>query len=161
MLELAHDNDILNAIASSSDPERPVCEETDFTVDGNLQDTWAEEFYDNVTGQSLDADLVRQARKTKVEFINHMKVWDKMPRQEAARRGIHIIQGRWVDVNKSKDNPLAPNYRSRWVAKEIKRGVRSSHMSEFFAAMPPTSSSKTLLALALTSRFQNQGKKIE
>eukprot|EP00971_Amphidinium_carterae_P347051 6488867-Amphidinium_carterae.1 len=155
LLESLHHEQVISAVDSSPDSDRPVCEEVDFTMDGSIQG-WVDdlpEFTDNVTGLTLDPKLVQEARRSELEYINKKEVWQKIPRSEAKARNIPIIKGRWVDVNKAKDKDCAPNYRSRWVAKEIKKGVKSSLVSEFFAAMPPTSSSKTLLALAMTSRI--------
>ena len=48
-----------------------------------------------------------------------------------------MLKGRWVDVDKNKGCKGEPLYRSRYVAKEIKHGAKSSLVAEFFAAMPP------------------------
>ena len=54
---------------------------------------------------------------------------------------------RWVDVNKGdKDNP---EYRSRLVAKEIKRDKRG----DLFAATPPLEAKKMLFSLAVTKGY--------
>ena len=52
------------------------------------------------------------------------KVWGRMTRREANRRGIKIVGVRWVDINKGDNqNPL---YRSRLVAKEFNDGKDDS-----------------------------------
>eukprot|EP00973_Karenia_brevis_P011552 1561935-Karenia_brevis.AAC.1 len=62
-----------------------------------------------------------------------------------------VLKGRWVDVNKGDD--LNPNYRSRYVAKEIKKGAKSSLVAEYFAAMPPIAGCKFMFILALAHRL--------
>ena len=94
----------------------------------------------------LDPSLVRKARDSELEFINKLKVWDIVPRPPK-NSGELIIKGRWVDINKGDES--VPNYRSRYVGKEIKKGSKSSFIAEFFAAMPPLQGCKFLLLLAL------------
>ena len=70
--------------------------------------------YDDITGASLPAHLVKEARKLEVEYVRKMEVWSKVPKAQAA--GKKIIRLRWIDVNKmDADNPMI---RSRIVAKE-------------------------------------------
>jgi hypothetical protein len=56
------------------------------------------------------------------------------------------ISVRWVDVNKGDD--LQPNYRSRLVAREIRRFGEEP----IFAPTPPLESLRTILSLAATDR---------
>ena len=79
-----------------------------------------------------------------------MKVWEIVDRPPANLKKL-VLKGRWVDVNKGDE--LRPNYRSRYVAKEIKRGVRTSLVAEYFAAMPPIHGCRFLFILALTQQF--------
>ena len=51
------------------------------------------------------------------EFIELMKIWELVPRP-GKDAGKLVLKGRWVDINKADDEN--PNYRSRYVAKEIK-----------------------------------------
>ena len=53
-------------------------------------------------------------------------------------------KGRWVDVNKGDD--ANPNYRSRYVAKEIKAIYGGNQREDVFAAMPPLESLKLLIS---------------
>ena len=72
-------------------------------------------------------------------------MWELKPRSEARQRqGKPPITVRWVDVNKGDD--ITPNYRSRLVAREIRR-----HGEEpIFAPTPPLESLRTVLSFAAT-----------
>ena len=72
-----------------------------------------------------------------IESINKMGVWKIGPRPPKGSP-TKVVRGRWVDIGKGKI------YRSRFVAMEIKGGVKSAFAPEFFTAMPPLSSSKFL-----------------
>ena len=82
-----------------------------------------------------------------------MGVWRIGPRP-AKGSPTKVVKGRWVDIDKGK------LYRSRYVAMEIKGGVKSAFAPEFFAAMPPLSSSKFLCNLAVTTYFPGQDGKL-
>ena len=69
-----------------------------------------------------------------------MGVWKPVPRPKDKK----VIGARWVDTKKG--NILKPNLRSRLVEQELKRGS----MEEHFAAMPPLSALRILMALAVT-----------
>ena len=71
--------------------------------------------WDDITGEELDAKEVKKARLKEVGYIHEKKVWRKISRREAQRRGIKIVEVRWIDVNKGDtQNPV---FRSRLVAK--------------------------------------------
>ena len=75
---------------------------------------------DASTGQQLNEKLVRLARVLEMEYFDSKNVCTKVPRQEAfARAGKAPISVKWVDTNKGDDEN--PNYRSRLVAREIRR----------------------------------------
>ncbi|MBV61870.1 MAG: hypothetical protein CMH65_11270 [Nevskiales bacterium] len=103
------------------------------------------QFRDNLTGQPLDPSMVRAARRKELEYFNSKLVWELRPRHEAKQRqGKPPISVRWVDVNKGDD--VTPNYRSRLVAREIRR-----HGEEpIFAPTPPLESLRTVLSFAAT-----------
>ena len=91
-----------------------------------------EQFVDDVSGQVLDTALVIIARKKEMHQFNFHKVYTKVPIEECTRMtGKGPIGSRWIDINKG--DATNPNYRSRLVAKEIKR----EHADEMFAATPP------------------------
>ena len=79
-----------------------------------------EEYKDAITGQPLRPDLVRAARKEEMEYFATKRVWTNTTRQEAfAQQGKAPITVKWIDVNKGDD--AAPKYRSRLVAREVRR----------------------------------------
>ena len=87
--------------------------------------------WDDLTGEELPAKEVRKARLKEVEYIEDKKVWRRMTRKEAQKRGIKIVAVRWIDINKGDaTNPL---YRSRLVAKEFNEGKDDS----LYAGTPP------------------------
>jgi len=118
-----------------------VCEEPDFFAE-NYTD-----YYDDVLGKELDPEGVVQARREEVVFIRKMKVWEEVDRP----RDKTVLKGKWVDTNKGDE--VHPRYRSRYIGKEIKRGSKGALVADFFAAMPPLSSFKLLLTLAMVDRF--------
>ena len=82
---------------------------------------------DALTGQALDPELVRKARRAELDYFESKNVWFKKPREDAFRKmGKSPITVKWVDVNKGDTEN--PNYRSRLVAREIRKtwGIRSS-----------------------------------
>ncbi len=104
-------------------------------------------FKDDITGQVLRDDLVREARKKELEYFKTKGVWAKRPRREARQvTGRGPISVRWVDVNKGDD--LCPKYRSRLVARQLKAHDRSN--ASYFAPTPPLEALRTVLSLAAT-----------
>jgi len=105
-----------------------------------------EEYKDSVTGQPLNPTLVKEARRKEMEYFDSMKVWMRKNRSDAFRdMGKAPISVRWVDVNKGDDEN--PNYRSRLVAREIRRFGEEP----IFAPTPPLESLRTILSLAATN----------
>ena len=103
------------------------------------------QFKDAITGQPLDPTLVKAARAKELEYFATKGVWHYRPRSEAlARMGKPPITVKWVDVNKGDD--IEPNYRSRLVAREIRRPGEDS----IFAPTPPLESLRTVISLAST-----------
>jgi hypothetical protein len=139
----------LEADMESGEKTRPVCEESD----GFENTEYLDAYFDDVSGRELDPAKVQEARKVELDLIAGIGVWKIVPRSELGP-GTTIVKGRWVDVNKGDEQN--PNYRSRYVAKEFKRGSKSSLAAEFFAAMPPLSCSKFLLILAAAERFPDE-----
>ena len=74
-----------------------------------------QEAWDDVTGERLDPREVLMARKTEMQYIRSKKVWHKIRRDEAIKKGIKIIKTRWLDINKG--DAWNPNHRSRFVGK--------------------------------------------
>ena len=79
------------------------------------------DFIDDVTGQSRDKTMAREARKLEMQFFRNVKVYDKVPRWMAARDGRKVFTTRWLDINKGDHRN--PNYRARLVGWEIAIGV--------------------------------------
>ena len=102
-------------------------------------------YWDDLSGKSLKADLVRQARTDELrEFAKH-EVYVKVPDDECLQVTGHAPIGvRWVDINKGDEGN--PEYRSRLVAKEINTGKRD----DLFAATPPIEAKKMLFSMAVT-----------
>jgi len=108
-------------------------------------------FYDNISGKLLDTAKVLEARRQEVEFIESMGVWVAVPRDNHK-----VIKARWVDVDKG--GPGQENYRSRYVAKEIKRASQLTGEElgyEHFAAMPPLAALRFLITLCVTSAWRS------
>jgi hypothetical protein len=100
--------------------------------------------WDDVSGEMLDPAKVQGARREEIQYVNDMKVWRKMSRREAIRRGYKIIKVRWIDINKGdKQHPL---YRSRLVGKEFNDGV----IEGLFASTPPLEALRLLVSDAAT-----------
>ena len=120
------------------------------------------EFWDSVTGVPLIPQLVIQAREEEMKEFRKHEVYVKVPIKECLERtGKKPIGVTWVDVNKGDER--RPKYRSRLVAKEIKKDRRGY----LFAATPPLEALKILLPLALTEGVgyvkgrEEEGMKIE
>ena len=113
--------------------------------ENNEADEYSEEYYDDVSGQPLDRTLVRAARSEEmIEFKQHT-VYTKVPISECIRvTGKNPIGSKWIDINKG--DKTNPNYRSRLVAKEIKRGASD----DMFAATPPLEAKKSLFSMAMS-----------
>ena len=105
----------------------------------------SEKFVDGMTGQPLDPDLVRAARAKELRYFEEKRVWTKRHREEALRvTGKRPITVKWIDVNKGDDE--FPNYRSRLVAREIRRAGEDP----IFAPTPPLESLRTIISMAAT-----------
>lgn len=116
------------------------------TGSGSRTQQGQETFRDSVTGQVLDPTLVRSARRKEMECFKSKNVWIKKPVSEACEgMGKAPITAKWVDTNKGDD--VEPNYRSRLVAREIRRHGGDS----IFSPTPPLESLRTILSLAVTS----------
>ncbi len=102
-----------------------------------------EEAWDDVTGEELDPEEVKKARAEEIEFFRNRRVYRKVPIEQCVKRtGKHPIKVRWVDINKG--DKRRPKYRSRLVAKDIKRNARP----DLYAATPPLEALKAVLAVA-------------
>ena len=99
-------------LASVAGDPYPVCEEK---LDTDIYEKFETSYWDDVSGKPLRPELVQEARKEEVSTINEMGVWEVIPRP----KGEKVITTRWVDINKKDE--ANPKYRSRLVARELKK----------------------------------------
>ena len=96
-------------------------------------DEW-KKYWDDTSGEELDATLAMAARQEEAEDIHKMGVYEKVSIDQCLREsGKRPIGTRWVDVNKG--DKQSPKVRSRLVAQE----VNTHKQPELFAATPPLS----------------------
>jgi len=100
--------------------------------------------WDDLTGMTLQADKVVEARAKELEYVKRKRVWVKVPRALAVSKGWKIIKTRWIDINKGDDE--VPVYRSRVVGKEFNDGA----MEGLFAGTPPLEALRYLVHEAAT-----------
>ena len=87
-----------------------------------------------------------------MEVFRQHKVYSKVPLEECLRvTGKQPIGCRWIDTDKGDDDN--PEYKSRLVAKEVKRATRD----EMFAATPPLEAKKALFSLAISKISAGSG----
>lgn len=92
----------------------------------------AEEYWDDLSGKRLKAELVRRAREQEMNEFRKHGVFEKVDIQQCwGSTGKEPIGTRWVDINKGDEDNS--DYRSRLVAQEIKQDKRE----DLFAATPP------------------------
>ena len=97
-----------------------------------------------MSGKVLDKEKVKKARTEEIEEFHTHKVYTKVEVPECTREtGTAPAKVRWIDINKG--DAKSPDYRSRLVAKEIKRDNRD----DLFAATPPLEALKLLISLAM------------
>ena len=102
-------------------------------------------YWDDVTGKPLDQKGVMSAQEEEMKEFKKHGVYKKVSIHEAWRvTGKAPIGVRWVDINKGDE--INPEYRSRLVAKEIKKYADL----DLFAATPPWEAEKLLFSMAVT-----------
>lgn len=107
---------------------------------------------DGLSGEELMPSLVRAARAGEMEVFKARQVYKKVPIDECIKiTDKRPIGTRWVDV--AKGDSTEPEYRSRLVAKEIKREA----CDEYFVATPTLESKKALFALAMSDLAKRRG----
>jgi len=138
--------------ASGPDPtEHLFPEESHQAVDEEL-----EKYYDDISGEELPANLVRDARQEEIQWINKIGLYTKVPRSVAQQRGKTVLPVRWVDVNKGDRSRM--KLRSRIVGKELKARTKESLLAhELFSATPPWELVKSLFSLLVTDLPQHVG----
>ena len=110
--------------------------------------------WDDLTGMSLDAGAVQEARSKEIDYVIKKNVWNKIRRSEALRNNWKIIDTRWIDINKGDDEH--PIHRSRLVGKEFNDG----EMDGLFAGTPPLEALRFLVHRAATISNKNLGENV-
>ena len=130
------------------DVERQLAEEfkiVEVKGPGMLEQAWGD-----VIGAELGPNNVKLARNEEVAYIREMGLHHKVSKEECWRKtGKKPIQVRWIDINKG--DKIHPNYRSRFVAKEINTYKRMGP----FAATPPLEAIKMLLSMVNTNNKED------
>ena len=106
--------------------------------------------FDDVSGESLEVDRIREAQREEIADFKLMKVYEKVPTSEAwSTTGWAPIAVRWIDINKGDSHK--PLYRSRLAANEFKSDIRP----DLFAATTPNECRKRML-----SRLAGEGPRL-
>ena len=101
-----------------------------------------ERFWDHDKGGELDACEVPKARQLEVDYLNKMRVFERVPYEVAkAMMRREPIKVRWVDTLKGSGI-----HRSRLVAKEFRRGSKYEGFVNF-SATPPLELVKLIISL--------------
>ena len=94
----------------------------------------AERCWDHVNGGELDAHEVRKARQLEVDYLNKMRVFERVPYEVAkARMRKEPIKVRWVDTLKG-----SRKHRSRLMAKELRRGSKCVELVKLIISLVAT-----------------------
>jgi len=119
-------------------------EENDFEATGS--------FWDDVKGGWLQPEGVQEARREEIEWMQHRKVFEVVKADLCWKdTGKAPMSLRWVDTNKG--DSTRPRYRSRLVAREVRRGkTRVLPDAMLFSAMPPLEAMKGLASLLVTRK---------
>ena len=125
--------------------EQIICDRIEAGIQWIEGSTAGTKYYDDVTGEQLDTKGAETARKTEMEEVSKHNLYTKVPVEKCWQAtGAAPIKTKWIDINKGDRNK--PEYRSRWVAKEIVHEKRD----DLFAATPPLEMIKMLLSIAVT-----------
>ncbi len=64
-------------------------------------------YYDVISGEELDGELIREAKKVEMETFKKHGVYEKVPRQECLENtGKEPVEVKWFDTNEGdKENP--------------------------------------------------------
>ena len=88
-----------------------------------------EQCWDDITGEPLDRQGVKQAREDEMSEVRKHRVYTKVPISECwDKTGKAPIAVRWIDINKG--DRVHPDYRSRLVVKEIRIKKRCGKMQK-------------------------------
>ena len=101
-------------------------------------------------GGHLDQEKVIAARKLEIQYVKQMGVYRKVPRQDAKDAGVRVITTMWRDTSKGSD--IEPNYRSRFVARELNLSERP----DLFAATPPIESLRYTISRCASAQYRQR-----
>lgn len=129
--------------------------------DGEYEEEWIDEvfggsdenyndkdecYYDDTSGVDLPKSLVMTGRQKELDWVHGIKLYDKVPRQQAIDKNIKPITVRCGDANKGDDDNM--NIISRLVGRELAAKTKETRLAhEVFSAMPPWEMIKILLGL--------------
>lgn len=63
---------------------------------------------DDLTGEELGPDMVMEARRKEMTYIQDKHMWKVINREEAQRTGWKLMQTRWIHVKKGLPEPELP-----------------------------------------------------
>ena len=106
------------------------------------------EFEDDVRGGTLDKEMMIKARRAEMQFFKKLGVYKKVRKESHMK----VITTKWVDTNKGDEKD--PNYRARWVGRELALSKRT----DLFAATPPLESLRMLLSIVAGRQSQKHQK---
>ncbi len=123
----------------------PAEEEEKYMAEAMKEIAW-----DDISGEYLDPEKVKVARKAEMEYYRKMGVYRRVPLRECIEKtGKPPIGVRWVDINKG--DRKSPLYRSRLVAKQFKKFKDD----DLYAATPPIESFRIVISSATTGNVEN------
>ena len=94
-----------------------------------LNDVAEYEAFDDVTGETLEPNLVMNARKEELKYFDEMAVYEYAAVEDCwSATGSGPIGTRWIDINKGDTS--RPNYRSRLVAKYLLKSTSDLRYSQ-------------------------------
>ena len=109
----------------------------------------SDQAWDDVRGGWLPLEEVKKARLEEMQYVKKAPLYRKVSRSVPQSKGQPIIPVKWVDTNKGTAEQ--PEYRSRVVAMEIKRGNEDKSVDhELFAEMPPIEALRMVISHAAT-----------
>ena len=116
------------------------------------------EYWDEVTGEPLDPELVLQARHLEVDYMHKLRVYEEATEEECKADGCVPIPMRWIDINKGDSSQVV--VRSRAVLQETKRRttIRPNDFAATFAATPPLEGLRMIMSMAMTGQRESSAK---
>jgi hypothetical protein len=120
------------------------------------------EAWDDLTGEALDPQAVKEARAEEMTFVKRLDLYDEKDVEECWRvTGAAPISTKFVDHDKGRDGKI--DMRCRWVARDFKK-KGDKDREDLFAAMPPLEAKKLLVKLAaprMQGRHTRRGEKMK